>query len=63
MPTEATKLAPAPELPTEVPEACATHEEIAALAYSLWQERRCREGSSEDDWFRAEQALMARRQT
>ena len=31
--------------------------EIAALAYELWQERGCPEGSPEIDWFRAEHEL------
>ena len=34
-----------------------THEEIAALAYSLWEGRDCPEGSPEEDWFNAERAL------
>ena len=34
-----------------------THEEIAALAYSLWEARGCPEGSAEEDWFNAERAL------
>lgn len=33
---------------------------IAALAYKLWQERRCPEGSPEHDWFRAIEALRSR---
>jgi len=35
------------------------HEQIAALAYALWQQRGCPEGSSDEDWFRAEQELLA----
>jgi hypothetical protein len=35
------------------------HEQIAALAYALWQERGCPEGSPEEDWFRAEAELKA----
>jgi hypothetical protein len=35
------------------------HEQIAALAYALWQERGCPEGSPEEDWFRAEVQLKA----
>ena len=34
-----------------------THEEIAALAYSLWEARGCPEGSPEEDWLSAECAL------
>ncbi len=33
------------------------HEDIAVLAYRLWEEAGCREGCAEDDWFRAEQIL------
>ena len=29
------------------------HNDIAVLAYELWQARGCPEGSSEEDWFRA----------
>jgi hypothetical protein len=35
------------------------HEQIAALAHALWQERGCPEGSPEEDWFRAEEELRA----
>ena len=35
------------------------HEQIAALAPALWQERGCPEGSPEEDWFRAEKELRA----
>ena len=35
------------------------HEQIAALAYRLWQARGCPENSSEEDWFEAEVALAA----
>lgn len=37
------------------------HESIAALAYALWQERGCPDGSAEEDWFRAEQEWKAGR--
>jgi len=33
----------------------ATHEEIALRAFELWRARGYFEGSSEIDWFRAEQ--------
>jgi DUF2934 family protein len=36
-------------------------EEIAALAHSYWLERGGQHGSHENDWFRAEQALKARK--
>ena len=41
----------------EVPE----REQIAALAYALWEARGCPEGSSEVDWFQAEQEVTASR--
>ena len=34
-----------------------THEQIADLAYQLWQQRGCPEGSPEVDWDRAMQVL------
>ncbi len=34
-----------------------TIEKIAALAYQFWQERGCPEGTSEEDWFRAEREI------
>jgi len=33
------------------------HEAIARLAYSYWQARGCPIGSSEEDWYRAENEL------
>lgn len=38
-------------------ESSPTHDEIAALAYSLWEARGCPEGSPEEDWLNAERAL------
>ena len=38
-----------PELPD--------HEQIASLAYSLWQARGCPEGSPNIDWIEAEKEL------
>ena len=43
----------------EISEARPFHEEIAALAYSLWQARGCPEGTPDDDWFKAEEVLQA----
>jgi len=34
-----------------------SNEEIAQLAYQLWEERGCESGNPEDDWFRAEAVL------
>jgi len=32
-------------------------EDVATLAYRLWQERGCPDGSPQVDWFQAEQLL------
>jgi len=32
-------------------------DQIASLAYTLWQQRGCPEGSPEADWLRAEEEL------
>jgi len=37
-----------------------TTEDIARLAYQLWEERGCPIGSPEEDWLRAEELLTAR---
>ncbi|HTX74695.1 MAG TPA: DUF2934 domain-containing protein [Terracidiphilus sp.] len=37
-----------------------SHDEIARLAHSYWQERGGRHGSHVEDWFRAEQELRGR---
>lgn len=37
-----------------------SHDEIAAHAYRCWRERGCPEGSSEEDWHRAERELRER---
>src|SRR6266478_5238893 len=45
------------EPPNESALADAKHEnrqKLAALAYEFWQPRGCRDGTSEEDWFRAE---------
>jgi len=48
-----------------VPEAGAgpviEHDEIARLAYDYWEARGRNGGSPEEDWFRAEGELKARR--
>ena len=38
----------------------AKEQDIAALAYELWQGRRCPEGSPDEDWFRAVEQLRSR---
>ena len=44
-------LSPSVDLPSE------QREQIASIAYGLWQSRGCPEGSPEEDWFRAEEQL------
>jgi hypothetical protein len=36
------------------------HDEIAALAYELWQARGCPFGSPQEDWFHAAEELRSR---
>src|ERR1700676_751094 len=36
------------------------HDDIAALAYRLWQARGCPSGSPQEDWFHAAQELRSR---
>lgn len=33
--------------------------DIAALAYELWQQRGCPEGSPEEDWYEAERKIQS----
>jgi hypothetical protein len=39
-----------------------THAEIAELAYQYWESRGGQGGSPWEDWFRAEQELLRRRE-
>jgi DUF2934 family protein len=39
------------------------HADIAALAYELWRARGCPDGSPEEDWFHAAEALRSRAHT
>ena len=39
----------------------ATPQDIAALAFQLWQDRGCPEGSPDQDWLRAAERLRSRR--
>jgi hypothetical protein len=52
MSSQATKLTLTPDEPGSF------HEQVAILAYHLWQERGCPEGSPETDWLQAEQELQ-----
>jgi hypothetical protein len=47
-------------LGSEAQERRPNSDDIARLAYSYWEERGRQAGSSEQDWFRAEQELMRR---
>ena len=47
----AQRFAPSDRMPKE--------KDIAVVAYRLWEERGCPEGSP-DDWYRSEQELAAR---
>jgi hypothetical protein len=38
------------------------HDDIAALAYKLWQARGCPEDSADEDWFRAAEELRDRKE-
>jgi hypothetical protein len=51
----ASEMKSSPEL---IQSAVSTQEKIALLAYSYWEERGCTGGSPEDDWFRAERAIL-----
>jgi Protein of unknown function (DUF2934) len=42
--------------------AAPTHEEIADLAYRYWEARGGHGGSPWEDWFRAEEELLRRRE-
>jgi hypothetical protein len=44
----------------ETPVNNARTEDIARLAYSLWEARGRQDGSPEEDWFRAEQELIGK---
>jgi len=39
------------------PSGTSMQEDIARLAYALWQQRGCPSGSAEHDWFAAEEKL------
>jgi hypothetical protein len=42
------------------PSPAVNESEIAQRAYTLWQQRGCPDGCSEEDWFQAEQELRSR---
>jgi hypothetical protein len=36
------------------------HEQIASLAYAIWEQRDCSQGSADEDWKQAERELRHR---
>ena len=55
---EGTVLPAAPDNPTGLTEpAPLDNEKVAAIAYHLWLERGCPEGSPDEDWYRAEEEV------
>jgi hypothetical protein len=61
MAEEGARIAEVVEKLTNNQEARPLCDQVAALAYSLWEERGCPEGTPEEDWFRAEKELKAKR--
>lgn len=56
--------APAPSFKSQIRtsfEPVSERDEIARLAYSYWEARGGRDGSAEEDWYRAEQEHRRRR--
>jgi hypothetical protein len=49
-------LAVAPAMEDELP---VTANDIAALAYQLWEARGCPMGSPDEDWYRAEELIAS----
>jgi hypothetical protein len=37
-----------------------SHEQVAVLAYHLWETHGRRAGTDQDDWFQAERLLLAK---
>ena len=46
------------ETPVAQPVVAISHDAVARLAYSYWESRGRQDGSSEQDWFRAESELL-----
>jgi hypothetical protein len=58
-PKRTAETAPEPSVKSPASQsAVASREEIARLAYQLWDERGRPEGSPDADWFRAEKQLL-----
>ena len=47
-------------IPESTPAPAPTQDQIAVLAYTLWQQRGCPDGSPDVDWLQAEAELMAK---
>jgi Protein of unknown function (DUF2934) len=62
VPQQATKLSPAAQAPETSIGAHPSQEEIATLAYSLWQTRGCQHGMADEDWLSAEKDLIAKKE-
>jgi Protein of unknown function (DUF2934) len=54
------KAAPKKTAKAKVTPIAVSHEEIAMLAHRYWIERGGHHGSHEEDWLRAEQALLGK---
>jgi hypothetical protein len=48
-----------PEITAAAESQAVSTDDIAALAYHLWQDRGCPMGSPEEDWYKAEDLLAA----
>jgi hypothetical protein len=57
--TAAETLSAESEALTATPALEPTQEEIARLAYQLWEDGGCQDGTAESDWARAEAILRA----
>jgi len=53
--TKPALVAAAPASSSEVPASTA---DVAALAYQLWLDRGCPEGSPDEDWYEAQRKLQ-----
>lgn len=51
--------APTTQAPVTAAPVTPKYEDVARLAYSFWEERKCADGFAEADWFRAVKTLAA----
>jgi len=63
MPRKSSKPALVTDLATNPSEMATMNLDIAALAYQLWQDRGCPQGSSDEDWYEAERKLQLQTET